>query len=131
MKYIENLSEAQKQEVFSYLNQLYKKVQLFEKESDEAFIKNFLDFFNLEIESGEKGKLHSEVDDGPEAVKIMTVHGSKGLEFKYVFVVGLVDKRFPSMERKEKIKIPAELIKENVSEGNVHLEEERRLFMSL
>jgi len=39
-----------------------------------------------------------------------------------------VDKRFPSMERKEKIQIPNELVKETLIDGNVHLQEERRLF---
>ena len=128
LKYIDSLDEAQKHEVFSYLGQFYKKVQSFENNSKSAKVRDFIEFFNLEIESGEKGKLNSEVDEGPEAVKIMTVHGSKGLEFKYVFLAGLVDKRFPSMERKEKIAIPDELVKEILPEGNIHLQEERRLF---
>jgi len=50
------------------------------------------------------------------------------LEFKYVFVAGLVDKRFPSLERSEKIQIPNELVKETLLQGDVHLQEERRLF---
>lgn len=29
-------------------------------------------------------------------IQMMTIHGSKGLEFKYVFVVGLEDEKFPS-----------------------------------
>lgn len=128
LKWIDALSEARKQEIFSYLNQFYKKVQVFEKQSDSPKVKDFLEFFKLETESGEKGKLASSIDDGPESVKVMTVHGAKGLEFKYVFVVGLVDKRFPSLERSEKIQIPDALIKETLLEGDIHLQEERRLF---
>jgi len=128
LKWIDSLAEVRKQEIFSYLNQFYKKVQIFEKESESPRVKEFLEFFKLALDSGERGKLSSSVDDGPESVKIMTVHGAKGLEFKYVFVSGLVDKRFPSIERKEKIQIPDDLVKEETIEGDVHLQEERRLF---
>ncbi|MCX6738405.1 MAG: PD-(D/E)XK nuclease family protein, partial [Candidatus Parcubacteria bacterium] len=65
---------------------------------------------------------------GPDAVKIMTIHSAKGLEFKYVFITNLVDKRFPTIERKEEIELPEKLVKEIVPTGDVHLQEERRLF---
>jgi len=59
------------------------------------------------IERGEKKEIK-------DAVKLMTVHASKGLEFKYVFVVGLEDGFFPH---------------ERHDEGtNMDSEEERRLF---
>ncbi len=128
LKWIDSLKESEKQEIFSYLNSFYKKVKNFDKENIGAKIKDFLEFFELELESGDKGKLPNSVDDGPESVKIMTVHGAKGLEFDYVFIVGLVDKRFPSIERSESIPIPDELVKEQILEGDIHLEEERRLF---
>jgi len=48
------------------------------------------------------------------AVKLMTVHAAKGLEFKYVFVTGLEDGLFPHERHHEKI--------------NEDSEEERRLF---
>ena len=128
LKYIDTLSDSEKYEIFSYLNQFYKRIQLFIKENESAKVKDFLEFFNLELESGEKGKLNSDIDEGPESIKIMTVHGAKGLEFKYVFIAGLVDKRFPSMERRERIEIPDELVKEILPGGDIHLQEERRLF---
>jgi DNA helicase II / ATP-dependent DNA helicase PcrA len=128
LKYIDSLDEGKKHEIFSYLGQFYKRVQSFENNNESAKVKDFLEFFNLEIESGEKGKLNSEIDEGPESVKIMTVHGSKGLEYKYVFIVGLVNQRFPSRERKEKIAIPDELVKEILPSGDIHIQEERRLF---
>jgi len=128
LKYIDSLKESEKQEIFSHLNQFYKKVKNFERDDINGRVKDFLEFFTLETESGEKGKLQNATDDGPESVKIMTVHGSKGLEFDYVFICGLVDKRFPSIERSETIPIPDDLVKEQVLEGDVHLEEERRLF---
>lgn len=34
----------------------------------------------------------------PGAVRLLTVHGSKGLEFKHVFLVGMADEVFPSFQ---------------------------------
>ena len=48
------------------------------------------------------------------AIKLMTVHASKGLEFKYVFITGLEDGLFPHQRKNEDV--------------GVDKEEERRLF---
>ena len=55
----------------------------------------------------------NEVDDGTPKVSMMTIHLAKGLEFPYVYIVGLEENLFPSM----------------MSSGSrIELEEERRLF---
>ncbi len=59
--------------------------------------------------------LHDEKKEKINAVKLMTVHASKGLEFKYVFVTGLEDGLFPHQRNGES---------KNAEDG----EEERRLF---
>lgn len=79
------------------------------------------------VESGDEGKLY-QPDDTPDSVNIMTVHGSKGLEFRYVFVVNLVEDRFPARRRGEAIELPNALIKEKLTAGDCHIQEERRLF---
>lgn len=111
-----------------HLNQFWKIVQNFESAETDGSVKNFLAKMDLEIEAGEEGALSPNPDDGPEAVKIMTVHAAKGLEFPFVFLVNLVDRRFPTSERGEPIELPDKLIKEILPEGDVHLQEERRLF---
>ena len=58
----------------------------------------------------------------------MTVHGSKGLEFKHVFIPDLVDRKFPPDKRREPIEIPEKLLNLSLGEGDEHLQEERRLF---
>jgi len=63
-----------------------------------------------------------------DGVCLMTVHAAKGLEFKNVFVVSLVGRRFPVQPRSERFPFPQELSKEDVWSGNSLLEEERRLF---
>ena len=65
------------------------------------------------------------------SVKLMTVHASKGLEFKYVFVAGLEDGLFPHERRNEDS--PASAggygpLRHSFSEASEAQEEERRLF---
>ncbi|MBU0722151.1 ATP-dependent helicase [Patescibacteria group bacterium] len=115
-------------EAVSLLNQFLKRIKTFESSSNDKTVKAFLVELNLETEAGETGNLAPEIDAGPEAVKILTAHGAKGLEFKYVFIANLVDKRFPTIERSEQIELPDALVKEILPHGDVHLEEERRLF---
>ncbi|PIT89759.1 hypothetical protein COU23_02180 [Candidatus Kuenenbacteria bacterium CG10_big_fil_rev_8_21_14_0_10_36_11] len=120
----------QKNDVFSFslINQLGQKIDDFQKSFDDKSVKNFINLIELELEAGEEGSLSKEMEEGPEAVKIMTIHAAKGLEFKYVFIVNMVDKRFPSINRGEPIEIPDELVKEIIPSGDIHLQEERRLF---
>ena len=54
-----------------------------------------------------------EVDDDGDHVSLMTVHQSKGLEFPYVYIVGLEENLFPSQMSMT---------------SRADLEEERRLF---
>jgi DNA helicase-2/ATP-dependent DNA helicase PcrA len=115
-------------ELFSYLNQFYQKIKKLEEAEADLRLKDFLAAVNLELEAGETGALKLDFADY-DTVKVMTVHGAKGLEFRYVFLVNLVDKKFPTIARGEKIAIPDALVREKVESGaDIHLEEERRLF---
>lgn len=55
----------------------------------------------------------SSKDEDNNKVSLMTVHSSKGLEFKYVYIIGMEEKLFPST---------------NSSSTDTEIEEERRLF---
>lgn len=125
---LKNLNHEKDREIFSYINQFYQKIKKFETGGDDLRLSDFIEALEFELEAGDTGALKSDFVD-VDTVKIMTVHSAKGLEFKYVFLVDLVERRFPSDSRSEKIPVPAELIKEKISENdNFHIEEERRLF---
>ena len=112
-----------------FLNQFFKKIRNWEEESiADSSVHKFLENLEMEIQSGEMGALQFDAESGPDVVKVMTVHGAKGLEFKYVFITNLVHLRFPSVERRDPIEIPEKLIKEELPKGDAHLQEERRLF---
>ncbi|MFN3301556.1 MAG: ATP-dependent helicase [Patescibacteria group bacterium] len=114
-------------ERIAHLRQFFKKIEEFERKNKDCSIKAFIEKIDLEMEAGEEGSLQPLIEEGPDSVRVMTIHQAKGLEFPYVFIVNLVDKRFPSIERKEKIEVPIELIKEIIPEGDYHLQEERRI----
>lgn len=115
-------------EFFSLINQFYQKIKRFEEDSGDVRLRDFMVLLDLEMEVGETGSLRLDYGDD-ETVKILTVHAAKGLEFKHVFLPGLVDKKFPTIARSEKIGLPDALVREKLPEGKeLHLEEERRLF---
>lgn len=118
-------------EVYDHINlynQFLKLVQNFERNHLDATVHTFLEEVEMMIESGEQGSLAPSIEEGPESVKVLTVHAAKGLEFPHVFIVNVVDKRFPSVSRPDPLPIPDDLVKEIVPEGDLHLQEERRLF---
>ena len=127
--YLKKITEIENaEEVVGYLNQFYKKIAEFEAGVGSKSVRAFVQLMDLEIESGEQGALQTDFEAGPETVKVMTAHAAKGLEFSYVFIVNLVEQRFPTRERREQIELPDKLVKEITPSGDVHLQEERRLF---
>ena len=126
--YLKILSNQEDSESVFWLNQFFKKIENFEAINFDKSVGAFIRLIDLMISTGDTGSIDAELEQGPESVKVSTIHSAKGLEFKYVFIVNLVDKRFPSIDRKEPIELPVDLIKEIIPQGDVHLQEERRLF---
>ncbi len=110
------------------IEQFYKKIENYEGQAKDKSVHNFLRSLELEEQAGDEGKINFNPDSGPESLKVLTVHSAKGLEFENVFVINLVDKRFPTLGKKDAIEIPKDLIKDILPQGDFHLQEERRLF---
>jgi len=51
----------------------------------------------------------------PGRVRLMTAHGSKGLEFDYVFIINAVDRKWGGRSRKESIKLPTKIYRAGVA----------------
>lgn len=125
--YFDRFDRDRDHDIVMNIAKFYRRIREFEEANDDASLKAFMEETKLLVDIGEDPSPVI-TEEGPEAVKIMTIHGAKGLEFSYVFLPQLVDKRFPSIERRETIPLPDRLIREIVFEGDMHLEEERRLF---
>jgi DNA helicase II / ATP-dependent DNA helicase PcrA len=129
VEHVNSLSERETHDSFRFLQQFYERLKQFEIRHDHAVLANFLEEFDREIDAGEQGSLETDLDlSGPDMVRIMTIHGSKGLEFRFVFLVNLVDQKFPTRKRADAIPLPEGLVNDEMKHKDWHLEEERRLF---
>lgn len=73
-----------------------------------------------------------EAPDSRDAVKLLTVHAAKGLEFKNVFVLRVVSQSFPTSYKETLFEFPRALGPAKTliekTDDEIHKEEERRLF---
>lgn len=102
-------------------------VRDFELVAREDRVISFVNYLNLLIEAGDDPPT-IEADLDSDAVNVLTIHKAKGLEFRVVFLVSLVDGRFPWPRRRQPLELPDALIKEVLPTGDFHIQEERRLF---
>jgi len=68
----------------------------------------FIEHLDLLIEMGDDPSA-AELEFDEDAVQLLTAHGAKGLEFPTVFVVNLVEQRFPQYAKSEGLEFPPEL----------------------
>lgn len=87
------------------LEELMSAIKQFEESETEPSLVKFLETITLDSTTEEANG---------ELVSLMTVHGSKGLEYPYVFLIGAEENIFPSYK--------------SLEVGAMAIEEERRLF---
>ncbi len=123
-----SIKTSQDEKIALNIAKFFDKLKTFEVEHEDASVNVVVDWIDMSMSLGES-PLAADIDwSENNAVNILTTHSSKGLEFPVVFLVNLVEGRFPTRERKETLPIPEELIKEILPTGDFHSEEERRLF---
>lgn len=126
-RYIEPDTE-ERQRRTANIGLLFEKIKNYEAVHVGANVFGVVDWIELASEMGDSPRV-AELDWSQEnAVNVLTVHSSKGLEFPVVFLTNLVNLRFPSVSRRDQIPVPDEMLKEVLPTGDVHLQEERRLF---
>jgi DNA helicase-2/ATP-dependent DNA helicase PcrA len=109
-----------------YVNQLGQFVKDWEPKSETRRLPEFLEYLEYFEQAG--GVLSLEEDAPGDAVQLMTVHGAKGLEFSHVFLLRVNSHAFPSRNRAPLFEFPVRLMKEELPQGDFHIQEERRLF---
>ncbi len=105
----------------------FDKIKAFSDLVENDSIRSFARYLDILKEVGDNPAT-SEADLDEDAVHVLTVHKAKGLEFGTVFLVGLVEDRFPGREQSERIPVPDGLLKETLPEKGNYVQEERRLF---
>lgn len=106
----------------------FDRIKAYEAETTDASVFAVVEWIDLSMQIGESPLAATADWAENDAVNIITIHSSKGLEFPVVFITNLVTQRFPSRERREQIPLPQDIIKEVLPEGDYHVQEERRLF---
>lgn len=109
-----------------YVNQLAQFMKGWEPKSETGGLAEFLEYLDYFQQAG--GTLSLEDDAPGDAVQLMTVHGAKGLEFPHVFLLRVNVNAFPARNRAPLFEFPDRLMKEELPEGDFHIQEERRLF---
>ena len=102
----------------------YKKVN---QNTDLVELSDYLGYFR---EAG--GAIPAPARENEDAVRLMTAHGVKGLEFRHVFILRANANSFPSPYKETLVAFPPELRDpDSVTEDDdqtLHKQEERRLF---
>jgi DNA helicase-2/ATP-dependent DNA helicase PcrA len=109
-----------------YVNQLVQFVKEWEPKSETRRLGEFLEYLDYFEQAG--GTLALEDDAPGDAVQLMTVHAAKGLEFPHVFLLRVNQGAFPARNRSPLFEFPTALMKEELPQGDFHIQEERRLF---
>jgi len=109
------------------ISKFFRRVQDASKTLRYDNVREFVNHLDALIDAGEDPAV-AEAEVETPAVRILTVHKAKGLEFPVVVLVALVQDKFPLRGRRDALELPVELIKETVPSGDFHRQEERRLF---
>jgi DNA helicase-2/ATP-dependent DNA helicase PcrA len=115
-------SEADRQ----YLDRLVEFVKEWERKNEAKQLRDFIEYLGYFDELDGDVQIEEELSE--DAVQLMTVHASKGLEFPHVFILRLSKSDFPSGARRPEFEFPPELMKEEQPKADFHIQEERRLF---
>ncbi len=98
--------------------------------------KEFLDYLNVMLtlrqdRASRQQGAESDGGDGPDSIRVLTVHASKGLEFPVVYLPGLVQRRFPMQARSSPVSAPKGMASTESKDGlaiDVHESGEACLF---
>lgn len=114
-------------EIARNLSRFFGHVRAFSRAARRDDLQSFGDHLTRLHDLGEDS-VFSDVDPNENKVQVMTVHKAKGLEFRVLFLPGLIQQYFPQPERRPLLDLPDGLIQEGSLPRQDHRQEERRLF---
>jgi DNA helicase-2/ATP-dependent DNA helicase PcrA len=109
------------------ISKFFRRIQDASKALRYDNVREFVKHLDALIDAGEDPAV-AEADVETPAVRVLTVHKAKGLEFPVVFLVNCVQGKFPVQKRRDALELPAEIVRDLLPAGDFHTQEERRLF---
>ena len=109
------------------ISRFFRRIQDASKALRYDNVRELVKHLDALIDAGEDPAV-AEADVETPAVRVLTVHKAKGLEFPVVFLVNCVQGKFPVQKRRDALELPAEIIRDLLPAGDFHTQEERRLF---
>ena len=108
------------------LNSFYTHIKQFNAANENSRLADFLNYLEVMKKNGIAIQLQG-IKNDDQAVRLMTVHRSKGMEFDYVFMIRSISKNWEKSRDPSKLKLPPSLLKVDAG-GADKQDEERRLF---
>jgi DNA helicase-2/ATP-dependent DNA helicase PcrA len=108
------------------ISKFFRRIQDASKALRYDHVRELVKHLDALIDAGEDPAV-AEAEVETPAVRVLTVHKAKGLEFPVVFLVNLVQGKFPVHKRGDRLELPPELIRDLLPAGDFHTQEERRL----
>ena len=108
INYFKKWSSFEDQSRHENVRELINNISIWEKENKEKSLNDFINEISLYVDREEETSIFK------KTISLMTIHTSKGLEFKHIFIFGMSESVFPSRKT----------LDESSFNG---LEEERRL----
>lgn len=118
--------QPDKLEALNRLNSLYDQFKQWNRNQHELTLTQVLEHLKLLQDNNLALKEH-ELQTQKDAVRLMTAHKSKGLEFEQVFIIKCVDKTWGNPRKIQILKLPDGLLKKDTQAHQIN-EDERRLF---
>lgn len=121
------LSMSESVENLNRINSLFDHVKDLNEKDHNLNLKKFINYIDIltKNEISIKDKI---LETKKNAVRLMTAHKSKGLEFEHVFIIKCYDKHWGNPRSINKIRLPHGILKTESQTSEEVNEEERRLF---
>ncbi len=115
--------------VIANIAKFFEILKQFSINEEYDTVVNFTRYIELKRKSGDnpQAELLESLDE--ECVQVATIHKAKGLEYRFVFVIGLIQDKFPMKKMGGPgFPLPEAIMHDLVDEETYRVEEERRLF---
>ncbi|MBU6388931.1 UvrD-helicase domain-containing protein [Patescibacteria group bacterium] len=123
------LTEQMKEEGQSMdlLATLHEEISAYETVRGASGVAEYIQYLDYLLASEEEITLQRDNDTASPGVRVLTIHKSKGLEFSVVFVMSMVQGRFPGKNYADSLPFPYEITHSHLNPTENKEEEERRL----